>query len=388
METSNLVAQFIPFSCTSQGKPSVNPQFIELIQKSTNPHIVDVSGVSRVGKSSTCNNLISGPKDDFSNSETPFVSKPGQNPVSIGCEVYGPVSMHSLFEKHKIPINNAPEAHLFFIDTEGLKSLYGFSNEYLSSILTLLQISSLTIHFCKGFPETNNVSELGDSLSLTKFITDVFNIGIPRQVLYATRCDLEDDRAVDVSDQQYIAGLEQSRQDAQVDLTNVIKKQYGVPLNVVVSSSYKRKPKPTDIECQIYWNSIRDLIQNIGDSVQQTQEPKKLNKTISSVFSFFSKFPSTKSNDIDLKEMTKNIANQLLEEEINKSNTVIQKSMESYKLDSNQLKSASAEIQNIIKDIEESSGIEISNVDSKIESIIYILEQTDKPDPNEEKENT
>ena len=382
MSGSKVIPRFVKFSSAS----GINPEFFELMKKSNNPHIVAVSGPSRIGKSSTCNNLINGPIDGFKNNTEPFRRQSGGVPITIGCDVYGPVSLQSIYEKHNININQSPDADLFFIDTEGLKSLYGFSTEYLSSILTILQISATTIHFCSGFPATNNISELGDSLELSKFITESFKIKTPNQVLYATRCDFDgDDEDDDISEKQILAELENKRKKYQIDFTNQIQNKFKLPLNVIISSNYKQNPKKKDFECQVYWNSIRDLIHEIGANIQNNHKPQNQEETIVSVFNFFSKFKSnTTSIDIDLKEMSINIAKQLLNEESSAAMKNIQYSLSNYQLDNGQKEDVRTRIIDILN-ITEPNGKEDSDADYIIKNIMGIIEQADKNDKDDKK---
>ena len=134
----------------------LSEKFISILSKSTNPHFICIYGDSSLGKSSKLNQVIKGiNSDNYFFLEEPFKTKSEIcTTQTIGCGIYGPVKVKDLIEKNSIDINtlkefdkNILDDDLFFVDTEGLKSINQPARTFIISILAILQISSIKISY-------------------------------------------------------------------------------------------------------------------------------------------------------------------------------------------------------------------------------------------------
>ena len=151
-----------------------------ILSKCNNPHIICFYGDARLGKSTKLNQIINGTiSDNYYSLQEPFKTKLEIHTTQTkGCDFYGPVKVKDLIERNEIDINelegfdkNNLNDELFFVDTEGLKSIDIITKTCVTGILTILQIASIKILYIailenKKFDEAAKNSKLSNILKL------------------------------------------------------------------------------------------------------------------------------------------------------------------------------------------------------------------------------
>ena len=157
----------------------ISEQFVEVIKKCKHPHIICIYGDSRTGKSTKMNQIINGTiSENFFGLTGPF--KPLREihtTMTKGCDLYGPITVADIVKRNNLDINecdkNIIDNELFFVDTEGLKSIDNTTKSCISGILTILQIASIKILY---IPFLDN-EKLEDVVKNSK-LSNILNISI------------------------------------------------------------------------------------------------------------------------------------------------------------------------------------------------------------------
>ena len=136
----------------------ISDKFISILSQCNNPHIICFYGDARLGKSTKLNQIINGTSsNDYYSFQVPFKTKLEIHTTQTkGCDCYGPIKVKDLIERNEIDINeleleqfdkNILNDELFFVDTEGLKSIDASNKTNIIGILSILQIASVNILF-------------------------------------------------------------------------------------------------------------------------------------------------------------------------------------------------------------------------------------------------
>ena len=154
--------------------------FITKLSQCNNPHIICVYGDARLGKSTKLNQIINGASsENYYSLHGPFKTKLEIHTTQTkGCDFYGPIKVRDLIDRNEMDINelegfnrNIINDELFFVDTEGLKSIDNVTRTCVAGILTLLQIASIKILYMptlenEKFEEVAKNSKLSNILRL------------------------------------------------------------------------------------------------------------------------------------------------------------------------------------------------------------------------------
>ena len=160
----------------------LSDDFITILEKSNNPHIICVYGIARIGKSTKLNQIIHGVKsNNYFKLTGPFETKLEIHTTQTkGCDFYGPIKVKDLIERNDIDLNeiesldkNMLNDDLFFVDTEGLKSIDKGTKTCIVGILTLLQIASIKILYMSNL-ENETFDEAAKNSKLSN-ILNIFN---------------------------------------------------------------------------------------------------------------------------------------------------------------------------------------------------------------------
>ena len=92
---------------------------------------------------------------------------------------------------------------MFFLDTEGLGSVFGFNGANLPTVLTEMQTSSVVLHFCSNYPSVSTSKEVFDNMQLTHYMADIYDIPPPKEIIYATDCPIDTRRPPNSSDEEF-----------------------------------------------------------------------------------------------------------------------------------------------------------------------------------------
>ena len=145
--------RFFPlFKNNDNIEEGISEEFIKEISSCNHPHIICVYGDARLGKSTKLNQIIHGTNaNNYFNLNGPFKTRLEiHTSQTKGCDFYGPIKFRDLAQKNDLDLNefndrNIFDDDLFFVDTEGLKSIDNVTRTCVAGILTILQIASIKI---------------------------------------------------------------------------------------------------------------------------------------------------------------------------------------------------------------------------------------------------
>ena len=129
----------------------ISDKFIEVLKKCARPHIICIYGDARTGKSTKMNQIINGIiANNYFNLKEPFETRREiYSTMTKGCNFYGPIKIKDIANKNNIDICEIDKEiindELFFVDTEGLRTIDKTTKSCVSGILTILQIASIKI---------------------------------------------------------------------------------------------------------------------------------------------------------------------------------------------------------------------------------------------------
>ena len=141
------MAEMFPlFKNNDNIEEGISEKFISILSQSNNPHIICVYGDARLGKSTKLNQIINGTtSENYYSLHGPFKTKLEIHTTQTkGCDFYGPIKIKDLLDRNEIDINelegfnrNIINYELFFVDTEGLKSIEKGTKTCIVGILTI-----------------------------------------------------------------------------------------------------------------------------------------------------------------------------------------------------------------------------------------------------------
>ena len=175
------MAEMFPlFKNNDNIEEGISDIFITKLSQCNNPHIICVYGDARLGKSTKLNQIINGTtSDNYYSLNGPFKTKLEIHTTQTkGCDFYGPIKVKDLIDRNEIDISelegfnrNILNDELFFVDTEGLKSIDNVTKTGIAGILTILQVASIKILYMptlenEKFEEVAKNSKLSNILRL------------------------------------------------------------------------------------------------------------------------------------------------------------------------------------------------------------------------------
>ena len=153
----------------------ISDDLFKIFKASQNPHIICIYGDARLGKSTKMNQIVNGTKSaDYFKLKTPFKTRVELHTTETkGCNFYGPIKVKDIIDNNDLDINefdkNIINDDLFFVDTEGLKSIDPITKAFVSGILTILQIATIKILY---IPILNNekLEEISKNTKLSNIL--------------------------------------------------------------------------------------------------------------------------------------------------------------------------------------------------------------------------
>ena len=153
----------------------ISDDLLKIFKTSKNPHIICIYGDARLGKSTKMNQIVNGTKSvDYFKLKTPFKTRVEMHTTETkGCNFYGPIKVKDIIDNNDLDVNefdkNIINDDLFFVDTEGLKSIDPITKAFVSGILTILQIASIKILY---IPILNNekLDEISKNTKLSNIL--------------------------------------------------------------------------------------------------------------------------------------------------------------------------------------------------------------------------
>ena len=353
----------------NENKLQLNEEVLEIIKKSTNPQFFLFYGKTRTGKSTTLNQLIRGNQETrkYKNKQ-PFNAYDSLDSVTKGCQIYGPVKASEIMEKHKIKKKkNFEEFDIFFCDTEGISSLDGIQKESIPGILTLLQISTMSVFMVQKNCDVNNLKEICSQIQMSRCLKQISeqnqnitkDFPTPKIAVYIANIFLgleqnEDEEIYDDFDEMKFK-YEESKELEQVRILKAVNEKYNnLNLNindfeVIPGGPYDDKnhkePDEDDVNANLYWWSINKLMERFLSINRKKMNSTEIINLINFLFDIFQGIKSI-DEDFNLEEFLKVYLTQKFE---NYSKKKFEEKLEKIKDD---IKTNFLEYFNIINDAE------------------------------------
>ena len=209
------MAEMFPlFKNNDKIEDGISDKCKSILSQCNNPHIICFYGDARLGKSTKLNQIINGiKKENYYSLQEPFKTKLEIHTTQTkGCDFFGPVKIKELIDRNDIDINelegfdrNMMDDELFFVDTEGLKSIGAVTNTCIAGILTILQIASIKILYIatldnEKLEDVAKNSKLSNILKL--FNSDSETIVLIRDVPVNDQCNSYDQINEDLKQQK------------------------------------------------------------------------------------------------------------------------------------------------------------------------------------------
>ena len=354
----------------NENELQLNEQVLEIIKNSTNPQFFLFYGKTRTGKSTTLNQLIRGNLETRKyKNKKPFESLDSLDSVTKGCQIYGPVKASELMKKHKIKNKkkNFEDFDVFFCDTEGISSLDGIQKESIPGILTLLQISTMSVFMVQKNCDVNNLKEICSQIQMSRCLKQISeqnqnikkDFPTPKITVYISNIFLnleqnEDEEIYDDFDEMK-AKYEESKNLEKVRILNKVNEKYNnlnLTINdfdVIPGGPYDDKkhnePDEDDVNANLYWWSINKLMERFFSINRKKMDSTEIINLIKFLFDIFQGIKSI-DEDFNLEEFLKTYLTQKFE---NYSKKKFEEKLEKIKDD---IKTNFLEYFNIINDAE------------------------------------
>ena len=299
----------------------LNEKVLDVILQSENPRFFLFYGKTRLGKSTTLNQLIKGNLDSRKYRNTkPFEANDTLNSITKGCNIFGPIKASELIKRHNIQKNLKKDYDVFFCDTEGISSLDGIKKESIPGILTLLQISTISTFMVNKNCNVNDVKEISSQIQLSRCLKQINeennnnnekNIGFPTPFItvyisnifvgeneknkYQESDDEDDDENNEnllTMKGKYLKSKEKEKQR----IFEAVSKKYpnlNLEINdfdVIPGGPYEdsnKEPPKDDIKSELYWWSINELMLKFLDTKRKKMTSKEIIDLIRFLFEIF-----------------------------------------------------------------------------------------------------
>ena len=325
-------------------KLELNKEVLDIIENSVNPQFYLFYGKTRLGKSTTLNQLIKGNLESrkFRNSK-PFQSNDTLDSVTKGCNIFGPLKASELIKKHKLTKKIKKDYDIFFCDTEGISSLDGIKRETIPGILTLLQISTISVFMVHKNCSVDDVKEICSQIQLSrclKQINDENNkdngngeFPTPTITVYISniftgsnnKSKYNDDNEDEEEDDNDIEAIKKKYLDSkQVEKQRIYKSvnekypELNLEINdfdVIPGGPYidsNKEPEKDDINADLYWWSINELMKKFFYIDRKKMDSKEMINMINFLFEIFQGV-DTLNDDFNLEEFLKTYLTQKFE---------------------------------------------------------------------------
>ena len=268
----------------NENKLQLNEELLKIIKKSTNPEFFLFYGKTRLGKSTTLNQLIRGNNITWKfKNKKPFDASDTLDSITKGCNIYGPIKASELLKRHNIN-KKIEDFDIFFCDTEGISSLDGIQKETIPGILTLLQICTLSVFMVQKHCDVNILNEICSQIQISRCLKQINDknkkkekgkeFPTPRIAVYISNIFINsennEEEDIDLKGMQlkYNASSEEEKER----IYDTIKQKYSnlniktTDFDVIPGGPYnniykeKEEPNHEDINNQLYWWSINELM--------------------------------------------------------------------------------------------------------------------------------
>ena len=278
-----LMKKPLSFIIEKNGKLELNQEVMDIIKESDNPKFISFYGKTRLGKSTTLNQLIRGNNQTWKFiNKKPFGTNDTLDSVTKGCNIFGPIKISEILKRHEGLQNKKlkEDYDVFFCDTEGISSLDGIQKQTIPGILTLLQICTISVYMVNRNCSANDLKEICSQIQISRIIDK--KIISPKVTIYISNIfsgkkedneneDDGDDNKNEEEEEEDII-LNNYKESANVEKQRIyeaVNKKYPqlkMTINdfeVIPGGPYqeiKNEPDHNDINVKLYWNSIQEII--------------------------------------------------------------------------------------------------------------------------------
>ena len=327
-------------------KLELNEKVLDIIEKSENPRFFLFYGKTRLGKSTTLNQLIKGNLDSRKYRNTkPFEANDTLNSITKGCNIFGPIKASELIKRHNIQKKLKKDYDVFFCDTEGISSLDGIKKESIPGILTLLQISTISTFMVNKNCNVNDVKEICSQIQLSRCLkqineennNDEKNEGFPTPFItvYISNIFIGDndknkygdsDDEDDNDDDDNLVSMKNkyldSKEKEKQRIYKAVSEKYpnlNLQINdfdVIPGGPYEdsnKEPPKDDLKSELYWWSINELMQKFINMKRKKMASKEIIDMIRFLFDIFQGVKSL-GEDFNLEIFLKDYLTQKFEE--------------------------------------------------------------------------
>ena len=295
----------LPFIIQKNGNLELNEEVLTIIEKSENPRLLLFYGETRMGKSTTLNQIIRGNIDTWKYiNKEPFKVQTSNSSLTKGCDIFGPIKCSEIKRRHNLNTKLEKDFDIFFCDTEGLYSLQGQSKNFIPGILTLLQVSTLSVIMTNQVVNENTASQLTAEIQFSKILQKV-NKDLPSPLvsifISGFLVDVLGKQDFDKITDEYSEECQRVSDYIYDNIRNNypnLKFERNKYYKVIPGGPYRNnddsEPDHEDINARLYWKYINEipnqLIIQANKNKEKNYTGKKLISLIRIVFEFFKDF--------------------------------------------------------------------------------------------------
>ena len=202
----------------------------------------------------------------------------------------------------------------FFCDTEGIESLDSIQKTTIPGILTLLQICNISVYMLHKFCSGNDFKEIYSQIQLSKILPKNL-VPNPRITIYVSSIFIGNDNEnnSDIKDSEESLNYKNVKEKYK-ESENFLKKKIfdefkkNPNLNVkdydfdvigggpYPSNKYNKEPNHEDINAQLYWDSIHEILKIFVNETKKEKEYKNKINLIKCLFEIFSEIKKIDDN--------------------------------------------------------------------------------------------
>lgn len=325
-------------------KLELNKEVLDIIENSVNPQFYLFYGKTRLGKSTTLNQLIKGNLSSrkYRNSK-PFQSNDTLNSVTKGCNIFGPIKASELIKNHNLKRKIKKDYDIFFCDTEGISSLDGIKRETIPGILTLLQISTISVFMVHKNCSVDDVKEICSQIQLSRclkqindennkdnqngefptptitvYISNIFTGSNNKSKYNEDNENEEEDEDLETIKKRYLDSKDIEKQRIYKSVNDKYPElNLGInDFDVIPGGPYSdtnKEPDKDDINADLYWWSINELMKKFFYIDRKKMDSKEVINMIKFLFEIFQGVDAL-NDDFNLEEFLKTYLTQKFEE--------------------------------------------------------------------------
>ena len=301
--------KFFPlFKNNEKIEDGISEEFVQVLNECNNPHIVCIYGDARMGKSTKMNQIIEGVKvNNYFNLDGPFKTLLQIHTTQTkGCNFYGPIKIRTILEKNDIDLHEFDrkilEEDLFFVDTEGLKTIDNMTKTCIAGILTILQISSVKILYIP-YLDNEKLEEAAKNTKLSSILKIIEN---KSEIIILIR-DVpleENENLVQMRNE-----IEEQKEKFEEKINNFFKKIKANKGICQILPNYELAKQNVDDFPECYKEQMQNLIYTIISNIKQNQNISG-NKLIGIIKNLLEIFKQVE--DIESMRNTDNALNSIL----------------------------------------------------------------------------